>query len=55
LKPTPQANSSGNPISKNPITQNGWWSVAQGAGPEFKPRNCKKIQVIIHLFMEMSQ
>jgi hypothetical protein len=29
--------------------------VAQGAGPEFKPRNCKKIQVIIHLFMEMSQ
>jgi hypothetical protein len=36
LKPV-LANSSGDPILKNPITKNRVGGVAQGEGPEFKP------------------
>jgi hypothetical protein len=33
----PQANSSGDPISKKPFMQKGWWS-----GPKFKPQSQQK-------------
>jgi hypothetical protein len=35
------ANSSWDPISKNPFTKKGWW-MAQGIGPKFKPQHWKK-------------
>jgi hypothetical protein len=41
LKPA-QANSSPDPISKNPITKNWASGVTQGEGPEFKPQYHKK-------------
>jgi hypothetical protein len=36
------ANSSRDPILKNPTTKNWAGGVAQGEGPEFKPQYCKK-------------
>jgi hypothetical protein len=41
LKPA-QANSSRDPILKNPITENWAGGMAQGEGPEFKPKHHKK-------------
>jgi hypothetical protein len=35
------ANSSQDPISKKPISKNGWW-CGSGLGSEFKPQYCKK-------------
>jgi hypothetical protein len=51
LKPT-QANSSRDPISKNP-SQNRAGGVAEGEGPEFKPKYCKKkkkIYIYIYIY-----
>jgi hypothetical protein len=33
------------PISKKPITKNGWWSSS--SGPEFKPQHGKKIKTVL--------
>jgi hypothetical protein len=41
-----QANSSEDPISKNP-SQNRAGGVARGVGPEFKPQYCKIIIIIV--------
>jgi hypothetical protein len=49
----PPANTSQDPLKKNPLQKRAWWSgVAWGVGPEFKPQHHTHTQKVIKISEE---